>query len=117
MTQRDPLQTNPKIALIGPGAIGTTVAAALHETGRTPTLCGRTAHAQLSLRFEDERIVVPGPVRTRPEEITDTYDLVFVAVKSTQIDAAAPWLSVLCNEKTVVCVLQNGVEQKQLFAP
>lgn len=113
MTQRDTM----KITLIGPGAIGTTVAAALHETGRTPTLCGRTALPQLELRFEDERIIVPGPVRTRPEDITDTYDLVFVAVKSTQIDAAAPWLSVLCNDRTVVCVLQNGVEQKQLFAP
>lgn len=30
------------IALVGPGAIGTTVAAALHEKGRTPILCGRT---------------------------------------------------------------------------
>ncbi|WP_313619928.1 2-dehydropantoate 2-reductase N-terminal domain-containing protein, partial [Pantoea septica] len=28
-------------ALLGPGAIGTTIAAALHEAGRTPRLCGR----------------------------------------------------------------------------
>jgi len=43
--------------------------------------------------------------------------LVFVAVKSTQLAAAAPWLSVLCGPNTVVCVLQNGVEQKTLVAP
>ncbi|MFP3586023.1 oxidoreductase [Paraburkholderia sp. SIMBA_055] len=108
---------NPTIALVGPGAIGTTVAAALHEVGRTPAIFGRSAHEQLELRFDGGRIAVPGPVRTNPSEVDNTFDLVFVAVKSTQIDATAPWLSALCNKNTVVCVLQNGVEQKALVAP
>ncbi|MDE1180389.1 oxidoreductase [Paraburkholderia sp.] len=108
---------NPTVALIGPGAIGTTVAAALHEVGRTPTICGRTAHERLELRFDGGRVVLPGPVQTDPAQIKNTYDLVFVAVKSTQIDAIAPWLSALCSASTVVCVLQNGVEQKAHFAP
>ena len=108
---------NPTIALVGPGAIGTTVAAALHEVGRTPAIFGRSAHEQLELRFDGGRIAVPGPVRTNPAEVDNTFDLVFVAVKSTQIDATAPWLSALCNKNTVVCVLQNGVEQKTLVAP
>jgi len=108
---------NPAIALIGPGAIGTTVAAALHEVGRTPAIFGRSAHEHLELRFEGGRITVPGPVRTSPAEVESTFDLVFVAVKSTQVEAAAPWLSALCGNRTVVCVLQNGVEQKTLVAP
>ncbi|MDJ1167650.1 oxidoreductase (plasmid) [Burkholderia gladioli pv. gladioli] len=108
---------NPAIALIGPGAIGTTVAAALHEVGRTPAIFGRSAHEHLELRFEGGRITVPGPVRTNPAEVESTFDLVFVAVKSTQVEAAAPWLSALCGNSTAVCVLQNGVEQKTLFAP
>ncbi|QEI06332.1 oxidoreductase [Pigmentiphaga aceris] len=107
----------PRIALIGPGAIGTTIAAALHEVGRTPTICGRTAYEQLSLRFDGGSIVVPGPVQTDPAQIKHSFDLVFVAVKTTQIAATAPWLSALCDAKTVVCVLQNGVEQNELFAP
>jgi 2-dehydropantoate 2-reductase len=111
------MSENPTIALVGPGAIGTTVAAALHEVGRTPAIFGRSAHEQLELRFDGGRIAVPGPVRTNPSEVDNTFDLVFVAVKSTQIDAAAPWLSALCNKNTVVCVLQNGVEQKTLVAP
>jgi len=111
------MSENPTIALVGPGAIGTTVAAALHEAGRTPAIFGRSAHEQLELRFDGGRIAVPGPVRTNPSEVDNTFDLVFVAVKSTQIDAAAPWLSALCNKNTVVCVLQNGVEQKTLVAP
>src|SRR3954462_15084920 len=111
------MSENPTIALVGPGAIGTTVAAALHEAGRTPAIFGRSAHEHLELRFDGGRIAVPGPVRTNPSEVDNTFDLVFVAVKSTQIDAAAPWLSALCNKNTVVCVLQNGVEQKALVAP
>ncbi|HEY0207766.1 oxidoreductase [Acerihabitans sp.] len=108
---------NPTIALVGPGAIGTTLAAALHEAGRTPTLCGRTALERLELRFDGGRILVPGPVHTDPGLIKHTFDLVFVAVKTTQVAAAAPWLYALCGAKTVVCVLQNGVEQQTLFAP
>ncbi len=107
----------PTVALMGPGAIGTTIAAALHEAGRTPTLCGRSPHEHLTLRFEGGRIDVPGPVHTNPADVDNRFDLVFVAVKSTQVDAAAPWLAALCNANTVVCVLQNGVEQKTLFAP
>lgn len=107
----------PSVAILGPGAIGTTVAAALHEVGRTPILCGRTAHAQLALRFEDDRIVVPGPVKIDPAEVRASVDLVFVALKTTQVAAAAPMLAALCNENTVVCALQNGVEQRALLAP
>ncbi|MEA9392105.1 oxidoreductase [Acerihabitans sp. TG2] len=111
------MSDNPSIALVGPGAIGTTMAAALHEVGRTPTICGRSARECLELRVDGGRIVVPGPVCIDPAGMKTTFDLVFVAVKSTQVDAAAPWLSALCSAQTVVCVLQNGVEQKTLFAP
>ncbi len=107
----------PSVALVGPGAIGTTVAAALHEAGRTPVICGRSAREQLTLRVDDGEIVVPGPVLTDPQAVTGRFDLVFVAVKSTQVASAAPWVSALCDAKTVVCVLQNGVEQTAIFAP
>ncbi|PSN08559.1 oxidoreductase [Siccibacter turicensis] len=109
----DPLS----IALIGPGAIGTTVAAALHEVGRTPRLCGRTAHPQLILRHDDGEIVVPGPVLSDPSGITHPVDLVFIAVKTTQVADSADWLAALCDKNTVVCALQNGVEQTAQLAP
>ena len=62
------MRTDPplSIAVVGPGAIGTTVAAALHEIGRTPLLCGRTARARLTLHDGDRLITVPGPVWTDP---------------------------------------------------
>ena len=113
MTTRD----LPSVALVGPGAIGTTVAASLHEAGRTPMICGRSAHERLVLRHDDGEIVVPGPVVTDPRAVKDKFDLVFIAVKATQVTSAAPWISALCHAESVVCVLQNGVEQKTAFAP
>ncbi|MEH0886183.1 oxidoreductase [Enterobacter sp. UNJFSC 003] len=107
----------PTLALIGPGAIGTTVAAVLHEAGRTPLLCGRTAHPELRLRHDEGEIVVPGPVLTDPAAINSAFDLVFIAVKTTQNADSAGWLRALCDEHTVVCALQNGVEQKAQLEP
>ncbi len=105
------------IAVVGPGAIGTTVAAALHEAGRTPLLCGRTPRDHLDLDTDDGRITVPGPVLTDPALITAPADVVLLAVKATQIDASAGWLDALCGPGTVVCVLQNGVEQVAMVGP
>ena len=111
------MSDNPVIALIGPGAIGTTIAAVLHDAGRTPLLCGRTAHPELRLRDDEGETVVPGPVLTDPSAITRPADLVFVAVKTTQNADSAGWLHALCDENTVVCALQNGVEQKAQLEP
>lgn len=105
------------IALLGPGAIGTTIAAALHEAGRTPVLCGRTAHPQLILRHDEGEITVPGPVLNKAASLSQPCDLVFVAVKTTQVEDSADWLAALCDENTVVCALQNGVEQKTQLEP
>ncbi|NMP27402.1 oxidoreductase [Rahnella sp. SAP-1] len=111
------MSDHPTIALIGPGAIGTTIAAVLYEVGRTPILCGRTAHPQLILRHDEGEVVVPGPVLTNSSTITHPFDLVFVAVKTTQVADSANWLAALCDKNTVVCALQNGVEQKTQLKP
>jgi 2-dehydropantoate 2-reductase len=100
------------IALVGPGAIGSTFAALAYAAGHPVTLCGRTPRDFIEVRTDDgDSIVVPGPVRTDPETITEPVDVVLLAVKDTQTDAAAAWLARLCDENTVVCALQNGVEQ------
>lgn len=111
------MSDHPTLALLGPGAIGTTIAAVLHDAGRTPVLCGRTAHSQLILRHDDGETVVPGPVLNNPAAIQRPFDLLFVAVKTTQIADSARWLAALCDENSVVCALQNGVEQEALLAP
>jgi 2-dehydropantoate 2-reductase len=107
-----------RIALIGPGAIGTTVAAALAEVGRPPLLYGRSQRTMLELRPDDGApIVVPGPVHTDLDATVEPVDLVFFAVKATQTTAARAWLARLCTADTVVCVLQNGVEHVENVRP
>jgi 2-dehydropantoate 2-reductase len=110
--------TAERIALVGPGAVGTTVAALLHGADHHVVLCGRTARPQIELRPDGgEPIVVPGPVHTDPDRLSGPVDVVVLAVKATQNDAAGDWLAALCDENTVVLVLQNGVEQVEQVQP
>ena len=106
------------IALIGPGAIGATVAAYLHAAGHSVLLCGHTARDSIEVRPDDhEAIVLPGPVHTDPADVDGPVDVVFIAVKDTQNEQAGAWLARLCSERTVVCALQNGVEQVERVGP
>ncbi len=100
--------------MVGPGAIGTTIAALVHAEGHPVLVCGRTARASSELRPDDGApIVVPEPVCTDPAEVAGPVDVVLLAVKDTQTEAAAGWLARLCDARTVVCALQNGVEQRE----
>jgi 2-dehydropantoate 2-reductase len=106
------------IAVVGPGAVGTTVAAYLSAAGHQVLVCGRTPRSQIELRpDEHDPIVVPGPVRTDPAEITGPVGLVLLAIKATQNADGARWLARLCDENTIVVVLQNGVEQVEQVQP
>jgi 2-dehydropantoate 2-reductase len=106
------------IAVIGPGAVGTTAAAYLAEAGHHVLICGRTPRAHIELRPDGaDSIVVPGPVHTDPADITDPAGVVLLAVKSTQNADAARWLARLCDDHSIVVVLQNGIEQVELVQP
>ena len=101
-----------RIALVGPGAIGSTVAAYLSAAGHAVVLCGHTARESIEVRPDDhDPIVLAEPVHTDPAEVDGPVDVAFLAVKATQNEQAGAWLQRLCNEHTVVCALQNGVEQ------
>jgi 2-dehydropantoate 2-reductase len=107
----------PNVAVIGPGAIGTTIAALLHEQHIAVMIAGRSPRESLHLDRDQSAVTVPGPVLTDPTRITATADIVFLAVKATQTAAAEPWLTALCGPSTVVCVLQNGIEQIGAVGP
>lgn len=107
-----------KIALVGPGAVGTTIAALLHQAGHPVLVCGHTPRESIELRPDGaDPIVVPGPVHTDPSEVAGPVDVVLLAVKATQNDAASGWLARLCGPHTIVVVLQNGVEQVEQVQP
>jgi 2-dehydropantoate 2-reductase len=102
------------VAVVGPGAIGATVAAAVRGE---PVLYGRTPHERLIVEREGGGTdIVPGPVVTDPAAARPA-DVVLLAVKAHQTEDAAPFLRALCRPGTVVVVLQNGVEQRELAGP
>lgn len=106
-----------RIAVVGPGAIGSSIAAQLHQRGHALLLCGRTPRTHIEVRPDDgDPVIVPGPVHIDPDA-KGSVDVVFLAVKATQLDDASRWLTALCDHNTVVCVLQNGVEQIERVQP
>ena len=108
----------PNIALVGPGAVGTTIAALLYKAGHSVLLCGHTPRDSIELRPDGaDPIVVPGRVHTDPDELSGPVDFLLLAVKATKNDDAAGWLARLCGEHTIVVVLQNGVEQVEQVQP
>jgi len=102
-----------RVAVVGPGAIGGAVAAMAQRAGAELVLCGRTPLERLVVGEE----VVPGPVLTDPAAVPWRADVVLLAVKAHQTEAASGFLRALAGPETVVAVLQNGVEQRELVAP
>jgi 2-dehydropantoate 2-reductase len=106
------------VAVVGPGAIGSTMAALLHAAGHHVLLCGHTPRDRVEVRPDDkDPIVIPGPVHTDPADVDGPVDVVLLAVKDTQNRNASGWLARLCDDRTVVCALQNGVEQIERVGP
>lgn len=71
------------IAVVGPGAIGTTVAALLHEAGHRVVVCGRSARESLELRPDDgildgQPMMLSDPVRTDPATVENPVDVVLL---------------------------------------
>lgn len=107
------------IAILGPGAIGLSIAHALHQAGHTPHLFGRRPLKNLT--FEPEN----GAASTHPvtwfpvpdSALTTAYDWLFVCVKSHQTEAAAKAINALISPQTRVAILQNGVEHIDTLAP
>jgi 2-dehydropantoate 2-reductase len=103
------------IAVIGPGAIGGTVAAWLAQNPAfTVIVCARTP-------LDDLRVEIPGGVITaEPTVLTEPADAnpvdwVLVATKTYDVEATKPWLDRLVAQGTRVAIIQNGVEHVRLF--
>lgn len=105
------------ISVIGPGAVGGTIAAHLAlEARHTLCLAARTP-------FESLEVEVGGRVlRSTPAMITDPSharpaEWVVVATKAYDVTSTARWLSRMVGPHTVVAILQNGVEHVDRFSP
>jgi 2-dehydropantoate 2-reductase len=105
------------VAVVGPGAIGATFAAAAELAGHTVALCGRRPGPPPVVELPDGRVhELAGPVQDDPAA-AEHVPWVLLAVKTHQTAGALRWLERLCRAGTVIAVLQNGVEHEALVAP
>ena len=106
------------VAVVGPGAIGATFAAAAERAGHHVALCGRRPGpapvVELPGGAGDHALA--GAVRADPSA-AEHIPWVLLAVKTHQTAGTVRWLERLCGAGTVVAVLQNGVEHEALVAP
>ena len=95
-----------RYGVVGPGAVGTTIAYELAQTGKEVQLLGRS----------DKRVEYdPGNNQSRTTlEVTDIkkveapFDVLFVAVKAHQLDAVMHDLEQLIDNNSIVILAQNG---------
>lgn len=102
-----------RIAVIGAGAIGGTLAAWLARTHEV-TVCARSPLADFEIETPE------GPIRASPRILTDPaaaepVDWVLATTKAYDCAAAAAWLPGLMAPDTRLAVIQNGVEQRERF--
>lgn len=108
-------QPNPlRFAVLGAGAIGTWIGAALTESGADVTLVGRGAHLSALVRggaclrsADGERTIPVRAVEDAAE--VGPVNVVILAVKVHDVIAAGPALRSLMGPQTTVVAAQNGV--------
>jgi 2-dehydropantoate 2-reductase len=106
-----------KIAIIGPGALGGTIAAWLSQnTAHEVTLCARTPLVGLRVETPVGTLTATPEVMIAPA-LARPVDWVLVLTKTYDVAAAKGWLDGLVGPDTRVAVLQNGVEHVARFAP
>lgn len=104
------------IAVIGPGAVGGTVAAWLAQNpSHAVTVCVRTPFESLAVETPEGAIHATPRVAASPAGLSPV-DWVLVTTKTYDTDATMAWLDVLVGPQTRVAILRNGVEHTQPFA-
>jgi len=99
-----------RVAVIGAGAIGTSVAWNLVRAGRDVTVCVRQQIDRLVLRQGDgEPVTLPVVSATDPSELS-SMDWVLIATKAQDTGSVRPWLDAAAGPGTVVVLLQNGID-------
>lgn len=106
-----------RIAIVGPGAVGGTMAAWLGTRRDLDlTACARTALSSIEVVAPERTLTVAPRVLTNPHDATPV-DWVFVATKTYDAAATALWFPTLGGARTRFAILQNGVEHVGRFSP
>lgn len=106
-----------RIAIVGVGAIGTTISVHLARTRRHAiTLCARSPIDELSLTTGERELRERLPCITAPAAAPEV-DWILLATKAHQTAAAGAWLEAMARPETSIAVLQNGVDHEDRVRP
>jgi 2-dehydropantoate 2-reductase len=106
-----------RIAVIGPGAIGGTIAAWLSQVpGHEITVCARTPFEELVVEVPGDRTLLARPTILTEPARAQPVDWAITVTKTYDTAGAARWLARLVGPATRVAVVQNGVEHLERFA-
>ncbi|MFD7159009.1 2-dehydropantoate 2-reductase [Kribbella sp. NPDC059898] len=103
-----------RVAILGAGAIGAYVGAALHRGGTEVHLVARGAHLAairsggVLVRSPRGDFTARTPATDDPAEI-GPVDYVFLGLKANSYASAGPLLAPLLHDRTVVVAAQNGI--------
>lgn len=103
-----------KVAVLGAGAIGAYVGAALHRGGAEVHLIARRAHGE-AMRAHGVRVLSPrGDFTVRPHVTDDPaevgpVDFVFLGLKANSYASCGPLIAPLLGEATAIVAAQNGI--------
>ena len=104
-----------RIAIIGPGAFGSVVAAWLSHSGQHRiVLCSRRPLGVLHVETPAGVLTAEPEVLTDPQAATPV-DWILVTTKAYDAAGAATWFTGLAAAGAPVAVLQNGVEHRERF--
>jgi len=107
--------TSPTVTLIGPGAIGGSLAAGLVEAGHTPTIAARTPFDRLQVEWPNGSLDVEVNCVSDPADM-EPADIVIVATKATQNHTIADHVRAATRPGSTLVIAQNGVDHRQRFA-
>lgn len=123
-----------KIAIVGPGAIGGTLATWLSQSAEHDvTVAARSTFETLTLQLPDGAVITARPrILTHSDQaaivavdmavdmavdVAVDVDWVLVTTKAYDVAGTVPWLDKLVGPRTRVAIIQNGVEHVERFAP
>lgn len=91
-----------QIAVIGPGAVGTTIAYELQTSLPNVTLIGRS-NKHITIQPANQTLEV-----FNIDDVTSTFDVIIIAVKTHQLNHLIPKLHRLAHDETLFILAQNG---------
>ncbi|MBR9807676.1 MAG: 2-dehydropantoate 2-reductase [Alphaproteobacteria bacterium] len=110
-----------KIAIVGGGAMGSVFAGLFAEAGHEVTIVSRPGAHMDAIRANGLRLDGASGDKTVQVRALDTspseeFDLVILAVKATQVEAAVGSLAPMMGEATSILAMQNGLGAADIIA-